>query len=130
MRPAAPIVRELPRAEFGKLAACDPFVPYAWKLEKIRARVIDAETAETGQIVACWAAFDAVHLDPLWIAAAYRRRPKLALQLLDAMRAVLAECGVSSALAIIADPTVAAMAERLGFEPIPGQLYLLRSEGS
>lgn len=77
-----------------------------------------------GRIVAYWPMFYALHLEPLWIAESQRRIPGVATRLLDLMTEALHAIGKPVAFAVI-DPTtpVLKMAERLGFDRVPGDLY-------
>ena len=77
-----------------------------------------------GRIVAYWVAFYALHLDPLWVAEAHRTNPAVNRGLLEAMGTVVARTGEPVAFAILAgDAPHLPQAERLGFAPVPGNLY-------
>lgn len=77
-----------------------------------------------GRIVAYWPMFYALHLEPLWITEAYRRQPAVATRLLDLMTEALHTIGKPVAFAVIDPATpVLQMAERLGFDRVPGDLY-------
>jgi len=77
-----------------------------------------------GQIVAYWPIFYALHLEPLWIAEDHRRQAAVTHGLLDLMRQALLNIGKPVAFAVIdPDTPVLALAERLGFDRVPGDLY-------
>ena len=87
------------------------------------ATVVVAEV--DGRIVAYWVAFYALHLDPLWIAEEHRRSPAVNRGLLEGIAAVVERTGEPVSFAVIESPTSEqfALAERLGFARVPGDLY-------
>jgi len=77
-----------------------------------------------GSIVAYWPIFYALHLEPLWIVEDQRARRPVVKGLLDLMRESLALIGKPVAFAVIdPDTPILALAERLGFDRVPGDLY-------
>jgi hypothetical protein len=75
-----------------------------------------------GSIVAYWPIFYALHLEPLWIAEDHRHQ--VGRLLLTLMEQTLTTLGKPVAFAVIdPDTPVLALAERLGFDRVPGDLY-------
>lgn len=126
-------VRELRYHEFAILKTVHPYclLPDG-VLPDARARIIVAERTNpdgTWRIVRHWAAFNAVHLEPLWTEPAEETDPVTAKALLGKMAEILDEDGVTDAFAIIGHADVARvvpLAKRLGFIKIPGALYALK----
>src|SRR5262245_66643005 len=106
---ASPTVRQLPPEEFPRLASFEPFASHGLP-DPTHWRVIVAEVDSA--IVGFVCLFEAVHLEPLWGAPAYRARPRPFHQLLtdpwpDAQSA-LHEAGVQVVLAGVPDAAHAA----------------------
>jgi GNAT superfamily N-acetyltransferase len=121
-------VRELPPEEWPRLAAYEPFatggLPSAghW-------RILVAEVGP--DLVAFVCLFDAVHLEPLWVAPEYRLRPKTFGHLLQALWAeahqLLTDLGVGAVFATVDQsnlPRGGRFLEHLGFHPAPARLYV------
>ena len=84
-----------------------------------------------GGIVAYWPAFFALHLEPLWIADDQRGKPSVVKALLAAMSEALQQIGKPVAFAVLDPATpMEAMAERLGFARVPGDLYYVMQPAS
>ncbi|HEY6415242.1 MAG TPA: hypothetical protein VIX41_03355 [Acidimicrobiales bacterium] len=126
---AAPTVRVLPPEEWARLSAYEPFRsgglpdPTHW-------RVLVAEVGP--DLVGFVCLFDAVHLEPLWIAPEYRLRPRLFEQLLTDLwsgaRAILRDAEVQAVFAVVDDdhrPRGARFVEHLGFRPAQAQLFVV-----
>ena len=120
-------VRELKPAEFYKLATLPPF-----NTDGIPAfghtRVLVAET-ENKTIVGYWIIFDAVHVEPVWVAEEYRKRPGLARRGWKKVWEMLSSANVPYAFATILDRDAMpneSLALRLGFTRLPGALYCIR----
>lgn len=124
-----PTVRVLPADEFVRLQAFEPFASQGLPHPDHTVIVV----AEQGrEIVGFWGLFNAVHVEPLWIAEAHRQRPGLVRRLWDTIVTVLAQHGVQTAFALIAYQDQAQnlpMAQRLGFARLPGDLYFVRVNG-
>lgn len=119
-------LRELPADEYDRLRDVPPYDQLARPVQPSpNVRIIVADTPG-GPILAHWAAFNAVHLEPLWIHPAHRGDGMLGYRLLRAMLGVLDDDAVAFAFAVIAaadEATVRPLAERLGFVKLPGSLY-------
>ena len=81
----------------------------------------------SGRIVAVWCAITVVHLEPLWISPEHRHSPFILRRLWGALRDALRDLGVRHTLTVISPdvPVTARIAERLGAERMPGDLYTL-----
>jgi len=116
-------VRELPPEEWSRLASYEPFasggIPPAahW-------RIVVAE--EAGVLVGFTCLYEAVHLEPVWIAPSHRHQPGLFAGLWRESRRILDANGVQMIFAVVGDhlPQQQALVERFGFTPAPGRLYL------
>lgn len=121
------VVRELLPEELDALTTVPPFDEIGLGAgDRDKVRVVGAVRA--GKLVAYWMLFDAVHVEPLWISPEERGNPTLARQLWAQVRGILDACKVPLAFAIIGDgalSTNAPMAARLGFKPMPGNLFYL-----
>lgn len=125
------VIRELRPEEFGRLSGIGPFAGRVVPAT-LPGRILVAESP-TGHIVAIWGALHVIHVEPLWIIPDYRKNPGLGRRLLTRMRALLRDMGVTRAFAVLGPElpdleTRQAMARRLNFEPIPGDLYMVRLE--
>ena len=117
------LVRELPAAEWYRLAEFEPFAsgglpdPSHWK-------VVVGE--EAGSIVAFTCLYEAVHYEPIWIAESHRHRPGLFAGLWRETRRILDAHGVGMIFATVPDtlPRQQALVERFGFIPATGRLYV------
>lgn len=119
-----PTVRVLPPEEWPRLRDHDPFTtgglpdPAHW-------RIIVAE--QDTRIVAFTCLYEAVHYEPIWIHEDFRRHPQLFQDLWHVSKQVLDEAGVQLLFAQVPDtlPQQKRLIEKFGFQPAPGQLYLL-----
>jgi hypothetical protein len=124
-------VRTLPVEEWAKLHDAPGPLPQ-WlqgKLPPADSTVITVIEDAAGQIHGYWVIFSAVHLEPLYLSESVRHHPKAAVQLMQEVGKNLKEYGVTAAFGIIGDAdldTVAPMAQRAGFEQLPGTLYAIR----
>ena len=99
-------------------------------LESLKLNDIPAVEVD-GRIVAYWPAWVAVHVEPLWVDPAYRG-PGIIRVLVETLFGHLREAGVDSAFAILghADQGVTLhSAIRLGFQRVPGDLYVVDLRG-
>lgn len=120
-------IRELGTDDLVRLSAIPPF-DTAGLPRLPNMRVVGAVREHDGMIVAYWMLFDAVHVEPLWIAADYQRKPALGRRLWEGVRKILCEVKVPRAFAMIHNDDAAMnmpMAMRLGFQRLPGDLYFL-----
>jgi hypothetical protein len=111
--------RVLPEAEWDRLP---PDVRQA--LTPGYAIVVVVET-EQGEIIARWCALNVIHLEGLLIDPAYRHSPKVAGRLFGHMILALREKEIPSVLTLVQEPTVQALAEKVGFVALPGTLNKL-----
>lgn len=115
--------RELPPEDLHRLNQYEPFKSQGLPAEVVQgvARCYVAED-EAGEIQAFWFTFVALHVEPLWVAPAYRNRFVVG-RLWDGVVKMLRDIGAPIAYATIdddADHLAAAL--RLGFERL-GTLY-------
>lgn len=78
------------------------------------------------RVVGYWAAYDAVHAEPLWFHPSVRNRRDVVMPVLQAMRQMLVDAGIGFAFVVIGDtdqPINGGLAEKVGFTPVPGTLY-------
>lgn len=104
----------------GPLADVDPE-----KLKEMSIAVVEVD----GLIVAYWVVFYALHVEPLWIAEAFRRSPSVVGGIVREMQTIVEATQEPAAFCVIdagdAAPLVASYADRLGFHEAPGKLYYL-----
>lgn len=92
-------------------------------LSKLEAEAIPVVEVD-GRIVAYWPIFYALHLEPLWVDPDQRGDAGVLRALLDLLQLAVVASGEPVAFAVIApDAPSLPMAERLGFAPVPGNLY-------
>lgn len=123
LAPPSVRIRELEAHEFGILSTLPGPLQHA-TIAPGMARVLVVE--RDGEIAGYWMVYDAPHAEPLWLREDVRGRYDVVKPLLEAMVALLQECGVTFTFAIIGDQDLAMnvpLAERIGFTKIPGQLY-------
>ncbi len=124
-------VRLLPPAEHARLlTAPGPYQGMSAPPDPEHARVVVVET-DDGRIVGSWTLHDTVHAEPLYLSEAIRGSAAIGRALLEAVLEQLAVHGVQAAFVLI-DPEnteVLGMAERLGFERLPGIPFALRLPG-
>ena len=116
--------RLLPPEEWEKLADRPPFKdtglpnPDHWAIVVVE---------DAGEIVASCALFDTVHWDGFHVNEEFRGHAGVFRQLLGASMATLQERGVPGVHLTIphGQPELEAMAERFGFVPADGKLYIV-----
>ena len=118
--------RELPAEEWGRIAAAG--LPLAQAMPHPDAGAVVVVELD-GQIVATWAAMSTIHLEGCYIDPAHRRSPGVVKALVRAMFQALQARGIPEVLTITQDDGVAALAEKLGGQPVPGQLWILKVGG-
>lgn len=104
-----------------------PLVDLQMPEDKLREMSIAAVEVD-GQIVAYWAVWYGLHVEPLWVQADQRKNPAVIKGIVLQMQAIVAATGEPAAFAVIDDATaevVAQYATRLGFHPAPSKLYYL-----
>ena len=120
--------RELQHEDFEKLKNKGPFrdeVP-----DPRTSSVVVAE--DNGEIVGFWCAFNAVHLEPLWIDPDHRQKAAVGRGLWRELKMLLGDNRVRSAFAMVADADaglVLPMAYRLGFERMPASILFIGFDG-
>lgn len=118
-------VRELPADEWEKLRGL-PLATNGLPNPNLAA-VLAVEDA-AGGIVATFVAQTAVHLEGLWKAESVLDNVTVSRLLIEGMKGMLASKGIRFSFVITQELPVAAMAVRVGFERIPGDLLLLDLE--
>ncbi|MHC4735938.1 MAG: GNAT family N-acetyltransferase [Planctomycetota bacterium] len=112
--------RILEAEEHDKIAGLGPFEGLPNGPNPEGSRIVVAEEDE--KIVGFWCAFDAVHLEPLWIDPKVRGNGLVGKGLWNLLLAFLQDREVANAFAMIAHEDVIThlpMAARLGFKPLP-----------
>lgn len=110
--------RLLEPSEHGRLAGIGPFEKCG--PDPASSMVIVAED-EDGEILGYWCAFNAVHLEPLWVVDGERNNG-VGMALWHGLREVLEEQGVANAFAMVGDEdtmTHLPLANKLGFKKLP-----------
>lgn len=113
-----PKIRVLDPKEHSKLIGLGPFTECA--PDPATSVVVVAED-DSGRVIGYWCAFNAVHLEPLWVAEA-ERGDGVGKALWGGLREVLVEHGVPSAFAMVGDEDVMThlpLAGKLGFKRVP-----------
>lgn len=121
------VVRELEPGEYNRIhEAGGPLAGY--DLSAIdHMRIIAVE--EAGQIIGYWAVAVLVHAEPLWLGERARGRPGVVRRLLNGLVALLQRLDCQVAFGVINDKDFdinLPMARRLGFERVPGDLYVIK----
>lgn len=127
--PGALVYRELPVDEWNKITTVPQFAHGATP-DPAAARVLVAQDQTTGNIVAYWFVFTAVHVEPVWIAEDYRHRPSVVRRLWSGVKRILTSINCDLAFCCVnydAPWANASMAQRLGFRRLPTDLYFLKT---
>lgn len=124
-------IRELAPEEFERVEREVPFFKESGfsTPDPRNTRILIGED-DRGKIVAFWFAFTAVHVEPLWIAPAHRKRAGVLRKLWASMAGLLRTTGSNVAFGIVSDmdlPTHAPLAHKLGFMKVPGSLYMIHT---
>jgi hypothetical protein len=118
--------RELPRREWHRLPdGCELASLAATLPESVQ--IVVVEDAD-GRIVGAWSAMFVAHVEGVWIDEAHRARGAVARRLLQGMRSVLLNQGVSAALTG-GDQAIVELLEKLGAQPLPFPLYVWHAKG-
>ncbi len=124
-----PKIRVLAPEEHGRLVGLGPFKERG--PDPATSLVVVAEDEE-GNILGYWCAFNAVHLEPLWVAEPARQNG-IGLAMWAGLRQVLKEQGVSNGFAMIADEDLLThlplAVGRLGFKRVPVSTLFINLEG-
>jgi RimJ/RimL family protein N-acetyltransferase len=117
---------ELESADWPRLLAFEPFKSTGLPVDNGHWRIFIAEL--DGQIIGCVSLHSQVHWDPWWIHPEHRGNAGIVRGLIKQGVSVLNQLGITDVFATISDENTAsqALAERLGFERAPGELYVLR----
>ena len=121
-----PSIRVLAPEEHDRIVGLGPFEHADVGPDAEHSTVVVVEDAD-GEILGYWCAFDAVHVELLWVSPEARENG-VAHDLWDKLREVLIERSVLSAFAIISDedlPTHMPMAHGIGFRRIPGSIFFV-----
>ncbi len=124
------VYRELSIDEWNLLKTVPPFDTKATPAPE-SARVIVAQDNESGELVAYWFVFTAIHVEPAWIAPSHRHRPTVVRKLWNAVRGLLnsLDCNLAFCSVNYDAPYMnASMAQRLGFKRLPTDLYFLNTK--
>lgn len=113
--------RVLPVEEWPRLMEVEPFQTYG--LPNPQHWIVIVVEDDEGRIVAHTDLSDAVHWD-FHVTPEWRGNAGVFRALLEHGQEALQANAVAGAHTTIADPIVQAMAERFGFIPAPGKLYL------
>lgn len=112
------IKTELPDSPLAKLEAYS-------QLEGI---VVVAE--QDGQLVGHWPLILTWHAEPLYLLPEHRKTGPALKSLLMGLFSTMRNAEVPTALVIIEDPEIQEPASRLGFQHVPGQLYIAHAPQS
>lgn len=82
--------------------------------------------APDGTVLACWAAFNAVHVEGVWVHPAHRRQGGVARALLDAMTQALRARDIREVITNAEDAAIEAIIQKLGGILLPGTCWLIR----
>ncbi len=128
------IVRTLTSEELPKMRlAGGPLGDYLRSrdddLDPEHTRVVVMENA-AGEIKGYMVVFDCLHVEPLWFDDDVRQKvPKAGIAMIQRALGEAQNAGAQTVFGIILDndkATVAPLAARMGFTPLPGQLYAIR----
>lgn len=122
-------VRELRPVEFYRIAQVEGGPLYGQDLSNaVATHIMVAEV--NGEIKAYWPVSAVLHLDGLFLAPEVRNHRDVILQLLGQVILFLRESEAQLAFAVIEPDTLGPgtlpMAEKLGLEKVPGELYWLK----
>lgn len=117
------VTRELPPEEWYRLA--DYPIMANGPLDPSCCRIVVVEN-EDGDIVGVWSAMTAVWVEGLWVAEPYRKKSTVAGRLLAGMKGMLQYFGVRQCFTFTQTEYVAGLAMKAGFEPLPGQTFVLQ----
>ena len=124
-----PKIRVLDPEEHEKLIGLGPFQDRG--PDPATSVVVVAED-DAGRVLGYWCAFNAVHLEPLWVAEKERGNG-VGMSMWKGLREVLVAHGVSSAFAMVADEdamTHLPLAGKLGFQRVPvSTLFINLADG-
>ena len=117
--------RELPSDEWPRLLDHEPFKTSGLPVDNGHWKILVAELE--GQIVGCSGVHEQVHWDPWWIAPDHRGNAGVVRGLVRYGAEFLLGYEIPQVFCTIDDARVLShdLAQRLGFEPAPGRLYIL-----
>lgn len=119
-----PKIRVLDPSEHERLIGLGPFKDLG--PDPANSVVVVAED-DHGRVLGYWCAFNAVHLEPLWVAESERGNG-VGMALWEGVREVLKEHGVLSAFAMVGDEDVMThlpLAGKLGFQRVPASILFV-----
>jgi hypothetical protein len=114
----------LPPDEWHRIKAELPDSPLAAleHFDQMEGVVIVVE--QDGKLVGHWPLILTWHAEPLYLDPAYRKSGPALKHLLEGLFTTMRQTDIASALVIIEDPELQAAGARLGFQPVPGALYI------
>lgn len=115
------VIRVLPFEEWDKL---DGFQISANGLPDPDTSIILVAETPAGEIVGTWEAVAPVILEGLWVREDHRNST-VAGRMLSTMKSLLKNMNISKAYTIVQTSDVKALAEKAGFEMIPGEFCVL-----
>lgn len=122
--------RVLPPEEYYRIAEDLPESPLAQvDFAQLNGVVCVAEAHGPAPpvIIGAWCLILTWHAEPVYIHPDYRRRgleqSTVAHHLYAQLQATMSAANVQQALAIVEDPALQQVVERMGFTPVPGALY-------
>lgn len=124
-------VGELPVEHWNLLLSVPPYDTLGGLPDPNHTRVVVMIDTDIQKIVGYWHMFDAIHLEPLWIAEEYRHRPKAGIKLWNKILELLDRAHAKVAFAFIDDadiPKNLPLAKKLGFRQIPGACYWISTD--
>ncbi len=115
------IVRELPAAEWGRLAHLDlgQLLP-ACAPESATVLVVEQD----GEVIGCWAAITILHAEGVWVHPDHQKKAGVARRLWVGMQRIAARAGVTSIVTGAVDPAVKALIERHRGQALPQEFVL------
>lgn len=123
------MVRELPRAEWGKIVEADAGRDVLAAADPEHVRVVVVES-DDGRVVGSWVLMRVVHVECLWVAPEHRKMGSVLRRLLQGMaalarRAFAARTVVTHATA----PEIEDLIASYGGSALPGRAWLLPLRG-
>jgi N-acetylglutamate synthase-like GNAT family acetyltransferase len=115
--------RILPRSEYDRLAGTELEAVYPYLPDGANVVVIEDRC---GAIVGCWALFQLVHVEGVWIAPEHRGRGRVALKLLQGMKQVAQAMGAQAVSTASVSEDVSTMLHKLGAVKLEGSHFSLK----
>jgi hypothetical protein len=119
-------IRELRIEEWGRLEGQEIFATVGVPSPE-STRVLIAET-ESGELAAIWCMVQVIHIEPVWIAPAYRNST-LAGRMWNRMKVFLDHLRVDMSYCFADTPEIAQYLKRLGLKKLPYETFLFDPKG-